>query len=122
MWASSRFTATRQEWGGPSGSWLSDFQGLIAAPNENWDVPTLLRDAGLRVWHFDHLLASQKFFDPYVLRHDESGFMDLSQGYEHYAKERKRAGSRLISQLERKGRKIGREVASPSFRVAHNRR
>ena len=101
--------------GRPLGLQVSDFQGLIAAPNENWDVPTLLRDAGLRVWHFDHLLASQESFDPYVLRHDESGFMDLSQGYEHYAKERKRAGSRLISQLERKARKIEREVGPLRF-------
>jgi CelD/BcsL family acetyltransferase involved in cellulose biosynthesis len=46
--------------GRPLGLRVSDYQGLIAAPNENWDVPTLLRDAGLRVWHFDHLLASQR--------------------------------------------------------------
>jgi CelD/BcsL family acetyltransferase involved in cellulose biosynthesis len=101
--------------GRPLGLRISDFQGLIAAGNESWDVPTLLRDAGLRVWHFDHLLASQRSFDPYVLRHDESGFMDLSQGYDDYADERKRAGSRLIPQLERKARKIEREVAPLRF-------
>jgi len=101
--------------GRPLGLLISDFQGLIAAPNENWDVPSLLRDAGLRVWHFDHLLASQGSFDPYVLRHAESCFMDLSLGYEHYATERKRAGSRLLSQLERKARKIEREVGPLRF-------
>ena len=101
--------------GRPLGLLVSDFQGIIAAPNTSWDVPTLLRDAGLQVWHFDHLLASQSFFSPYVLRHDESGFMDLSNGYDHYANERKQAGSRLISQLDRKARKIEREVGPLRF-------
>lgn len=101
--------------GRPIGLRISDFQGLIAEPNADWDVVSLLRDAGLRVWHFDHLLASQKCFDPFVLRHAESSFMDLSLGYDHYANERKRSGSRLLRQLERKARKIERELGPLRF-------
>lgn len=101
--------------GRPVGLRISDFQGLIAAPNADWDVLSLLSDAGLRVWHFDHLLASQTSFNPFVLRHAESSFMDLSQGYENYADERKRSGSKFLKQLERKARKIGREVGPLRF-------
>jgi CelD/BcsL family acetyltransferase involved in cellulose biosynthesis len=109
------FQRDRAGVGRPLGLRISDFQGLIAAPNADWDVRSLLREAGLRVWHFDHLLASQRSFDPFVLRHDESSFMDLSYGYDHYVNERKRAGSRFLSQLERKARKIEREIGPLRF-------
>jgi CelD/BcsL family acetyltransferase involved in cellulose biosynthesis len=101
--------------GRPLGLRISDFQGLIAAPDTEWDVLSLLRDAGLRVWHFDHLLAGQKSFDRFVLRRAESCYMDLSRGYAEYAKARKQAGSRFLSQLERKARKIERELGPLRF-------
>lgn len=101
--------------GRPLGLRVSDFQGLIAAPNTQWDIRALLRDAGLRVWHFNHLLASQNSFDDFVLRRTESPFLDLAQGYDSYAKARKKAGSNQLAQLERKARKIQREIGPLVF-------
>jgi CelD/BcsL family acetyltransferase involved in cellulose biosynthesis len=51
--------------GRPIGAGLSDCQGLVHTPDLEWDRRELLRGAGLNVWEFDHLLATQRPFAPY---------------------------------------------------------
>ncbi len=93
---------------------IHEFQGVIVRPEVSWDPAELLRSAGLRAWHFDHLPVSQTPLEPYLWRKEESVFMDLSEGYETYRATVKERGSSL-SQVERKGRKLAREVGPLRF-------
>ncbi len=85
-------------------------QGIIIRDDIEIDAVQLIRDCGLTTWQFDHLIASQRLFQPYHAFVEDSPFMDLSSGYDAYKKERRAAGSSLITQAERKGRKLAREV------------
>ena len=101
--------------GKPVGGPLSDYHGLIIEPGTEVNVRALLRACGLVVWDFNHLVASQKAFEPYRKATDESPYMDLSRGYESYVAERRDAGTREITEALRKRRKLEREVGPVRF-------
>jgi len=101
--------------GKPVGGALSDYHGVIIEPGIELNVRSLLRACGLVVWDFNHLVASQKVFEPYQRAADESPYMDLSRGYEAYAAERREAGTREITEALRKRRKLEREVGPVRF-------
>ncbi len=94
----------------PVGDRLSDYHGIVAAQGARFDARELLRACKLNVWTFDHLVASQLTFQPFFDVETESPIIDLSEGFEAYLDARKQAGSKRITQLQRKARKIGREV------------
>jgi CelD/BcsL family acetyltransferase involved in cellulose biosynthesis len=96
--------------GRPVGGALADFQGLIIDEDCEFSPLELIRGCGLRVWQFDHLLASQRQLRPFHESVDESPVMDLSNGFEEYASERRRAGSEQIKKLGTLRRKLEREV------------
>lgn len=66
--------------GGPVGSWLSDFHGVVAVDPGAYDAREMLRACGLRAWEFTHLPASQTDFEPYRFREEMSPYLDLSDG------------------------------------------
>jgi CelD/BcsL family acetyltransferase involved in cellulose biosynthesis/glycosyltransferase involved in cell wall biosynthesis len=101
--------------GGPVGGRLCDFQGVVARPGLAWRADELVRACGLLAWDFDHLVASQGAFVPYHYATAGSAFMDLSKGFEAYADERRRTGSRLLRQTQRLALKLGREVGPVRF-------
>jgi CelD/BcsL family acetyltransferase involved in cellulose biosynthesis len=94
----------------PVGDRLSDYHGVIAAPDARLDARRLLRACNLTVWPFDHALASQTMFEPFAEVRTESPIVDLRGGFEAYVDARKIAGSNRIAQLQRKARKLDREV------------
>jgi len=94
---------------------LSDFHGLIIKKGVALDAKTLMRNSGLSTWHFDHLVTSQKPFQPYHTRVEDSAYMDLREGYEVYKNQRRQAGSSTILQGMRKSRKIAREIGPLRF-------
>lgn len=96
---------------------LSDINGIIVDKNVDWNVEELVRSCGLVAWHFDHLLAEQKPFQPYHFTVEDSPYMDLSNGYDSYQNQRRQAGSFLIKQAERKARKIAKEVGPLHFEM-----
>lgn len=99
-------------------SWrMSDMHGIVAGKGVDWNAEELIREAGLLAWHFDHLVASQKPFQPYHYSVEESPYIDLREGYEVYRKERRQAGSSLIMQAFRKSRKIAREIGPLRFEM-----
>ena len=106
--------------GGPVGGALSDFHGAIVPPDLKWDAATVVRQCGLRVWNFDHLIASQAEFHPFRFGQSKSAYIELSQGFEAYRQERRAAGSNRIKQMLRKGRKLARDVGPLRF-VPHSR-
>ena len=62
------FPHQRAAWGrgSPVGGALSDYHGVIAAPQAEWSVVELMRAARLSVWAFDHLVDPAGRFAPYV--------------------------------------------------------
>jgi len=96
--------------GGPVGGMLSDYQAVIIKSDVEWDASYLIRECGLAVWDFDHLISSQKPFDPFHQRHSHSPTIDISDGFEAYCLERKQSGAKRISQFLRKSRKIEKEI------------
>ncbi len=100
------------------GGRLSEFHGVIIKPGVQWCPKQLIREAGLCAYHFDHLPSSQAAFKPYSYGETDSSFMDLTGGYEAYRVAIKNKGTSL-SQIERKSRKICREVGPLNF-VLHS--
>jgi len=101
--------------GRPVGSGLSDYQGVIAHEDTTFDVHDLLRASRLGLWSFDHLIANQAPFARYHRVKAVSPALDLSGGYAAYRKRLKEAGRSRIAQLERKARKLGRDVGPLRF-------
>lgn len=96
--------------GRPVGWRISDFQGAVVDKNVKWDAKDLIQKSRLSSWNFDHLLVSQTPFLPFHRYMEDSPYMNLKNGYDAYAQERRQSGSSLISQAIRKSRKIAREV------------
>ena len=87
--------------GKPIGGPLSDYQGVIGNTEAKWDGADLVRKCGLSIYDFDHMLAVQVGFAPYHEAQTQSPTMDLSQGFEAFAKARRLANSRVIKNNKR---------------------
>jgi CelD/BcsL family acetyltransferase involved in cellulose biosynthesis len=101
--------------GRPVGAGLSDHHGVVAAPDAAWDARDLLRACRLAFWEFDHLVAEQAPFSGFHRRLAASPALDLSGGFAAWRKAKLDAGSGRITQLERKARKLEREVGPLHF-------
>ncbi|MGH4022955.1 MAG: GNAT family N-acetyltransferase [Pseudonocardiaceae bacterium] len=99
--------------GAPIAAGLTDCQGLIHAPDADWDPQQLLRACRLAVWEFDHLVDGQKPFEPYQVCRAASPIMDLSGGYEAYLAPLRRWSR--IRDLPRRHRRLAREVGEVRF-------
>lgn len=93
---------------------LSEFHGVIDEQGAAWNPEQLLDGCRLNSWHFDHLPVSQATFRPRIWGEANSPFMDLRDGFDAYRK-RMRAGGSSLSQVERKARKMAREIAPLRF-------
>ena len=93
---------------------LSEFHGVVARPEARWSPEELLRATGLKSWHFDHLPVSQAAFASHVWGTTASPCMNLADGYAAWRQEVRKSGSTL-SQVERKGRKLERELGPLRF-------
>jgi len=115
--AAGFFPHLRTRWGTgrPVGGPLSDFHGVIARPDCEWQLDGLMRAARLSVWTFDHLVGGDRQFAPYVTGGAASPQIDLTGGYESYARERRASGSEYIPKTEGLARKLAREVGELRF-------
>ena len=89
---------------------LNGCQGLVHAPGADWDARALLRACGISAWQFDHMLVDQKPFERYHAAVIPAAFADFSDGFAAYYASLKRAAPAFCSELERKARKLAREV------------
>jgi CelD/BcsL family acetyltransferase involved in cellulose biosynthesis len=109
------FERGRGNVGYPVGRSFSDFQAVIAEPETPWDGDELLRGCGLSAWCFDHFLAEQAPLVPFHWSTAPSPYVDLSQGFESYRAERKRAGSKEVEKCIYEGRKAERRAGPVRF-------
>lgn len=93
---------------------LSDYHGVIARPDLEFDAGWLVRKCGLAAWDFDHLVA-QPALDRFVTSREESPYLDLSAGYDEYCAKRRAAGSDVVAKTNQKARKLAREVGPLTF-------
>jgi CelD/BcsL family acetyltransferase involved in cellulose biosynthesis len=101
--------------GTPVGGRLSDFHGVIARRDLQYDAMELIRACRLSTWDFHNLIASQEAFSRHHCHVMPSPYMDLSEGFDaFYAKQRK-TGSALIPEKRRRERKMIREVGPVTF-------
>jgi CelD/BcsL family acetyltransferase involved in cellulose biosynthesis len=102
------FQRERRVVGRPAAYRMSDYQAALLSPEAVIDASWLLRRCGLSVWHFDHLITSQRCFAAGHFLFEGSPYIDLSQGIDAYRLITSRS-SRWKSTL-RKGRNLEREV------------
>jgi len=98
--------------GAPAGGILSDHHGMVCAPGTPWEWRALLKATGLAYWQFDHLPWEQA--PPGQAQRADSPGLDLSQGYAAWKAGRVKA-SRRVEELDRKARKMAREVGPLRF-------
>jgi CelD/BcsL family acetyltransferase involved in cellulose biosynthesis len=105
----------------PVGAGISDRQGLVHVPGLEWDPVDLLRRCKLDVWEFDHLLSAQIPSVQGTARRQASGecaflvqrsspIIDVSRGYEEYAREQRCRSRRTFRSTLYKERKLGRDL------------
>lgn len=101
--------------GRPVGYRLNDYQAAVLAPgvDASIDAGWLLRQCGLRVWHFDHLLPSQRCFAAGHFSYEDSPYIDLSQGLQACLEGI--TGPSRLNTLRRKARRMEREVGPLRF-------
>jgi CelD/BcsL family acetyltransferase involved in cellulose biosynthesis len=111
------FQRGRMSLGKPVGGPVSDFHGVIAAPDTNWDVPELLRACSLTAFEFDHLLASQAPFRPFHFDRDVSHCVRLHDGFDGYAAHLRDQKSQLLKKHAQAIRRFEREYGVLRFEV-----
>jgi CelD/BcsL family acetyltransferase involved in cellulose biosynthesis len=105
----SRFLGTAIGFG------INDCQALVHVPGWQWDARELIRGCGLPVWEFDHLIVEQAPFAPHHTLQVGSSIMNVSNGFDAYLAERNNANSGLMKDLNRRIRKLGRDVGEVRF-------
>ena len=98
--------------GEPAGGIISDYQALICAPSFSCDPAELIRACRLKAWTFDHLLASQSWFEPFRTKTDLSPIINVSQGFEAYA-----SSCPATRSAQRMSRRLARELGPLSMLV-----
>ncbi len=96
----------------PVGLTLSDYQGIIARHNASWNAQQFLQDCCLRAWHFNRALACQPAFRANQWFLSDATYIDLSSGYQVYARYQQSRGHHTLARLHQKVRKLQREVGT----------
>jgi CelD/BcsL family acetyltransferase involved in cellulose biosynthesis len=92
---------------GPVGGKLTDYQGIVAAPEAAISCAHVMRGCRLSGYHFNHLAPGQPWFAGGVQSEHDSPCLDIRGGLEGYLP---RAKSRQLDGWLRKRRKLAREV------------
>jgi CelD/BcsL family acetyltransferase involved in cellulose biosynthesis len=101
--------------GGPVGSRLCDVAGAFVKPGVQWSPEALVSGAGLRTLRLPGVPSSMTAFQRFQRGGVAAPVLDLSDGFEAYRQQRIDSGSSMISQIERKGRGLTRDVGPWRF-------
>jgi len=98
-----------------AGGAMSDYEGLVGDPGPGFDPAALVRALGVSRYDFSHVPADQQAFVPHARGQALSWIVDLPDGYESYAAQRRAAGVSALKEIDRKRRKVEREIGETSF-------
>ena len=114
------FQIHRRGVGRPVGHKLSDYHGPLVDPALDWNASELLELSGLRMYTFDHLIADQPGFEPFIVDRAVSPFLDLSSGFDSYKNAARAAGLGGPKDADLQRRRLKRQAGSVRF-VADDR-
>lgn len=104
------YERSRFDIGVPVGRRLCDLSGAVADPDVEWDPGELTKSARLRMLRLRHVPsppeAARAALDDFV----DAPFIDLGDGFDAWRKENLDSGSRFLKQIDRRGRKIERQM------------
>lgn len=104
--------------GKPIGGPVSDYHGVIAARDAELNALDLLSACGLYIYDFNHMLAAQSTFQPFLHATAISPYLDLSRGYDAYVSERQRQGSTVVNtRMATKWRTLERDLGPLRFEL-----
>ena len=109
------FQRKSQHRGVPVGGIVSDYHGLICRAGFRCDPGALLQGCELVGWDFDRLVPSQRGLASYCRLSEPSAQIDLSDGFDAYARERQRAGTYQLRYCEYMARRLERELGPLQF-------
>lgn len=99
----------------PAGAPMEDYQGLVAASGLVIDPRSLLKPLGVHRLDFTHMRADQPAFAAHLRAREVSYVIDAANGYDAYQAERREAGSGIIKDIDKRRRKVEREVGPVTF-------
>jgi len=98
-----------------AGGAMCDYEGLVGDPGTGFDPRLLPRALGVGRYDFSHIPDATKSFAGFSRGRDVSWIVDLPDGYQAYAAQRRAAGVSALKELDRKRRKAERELGAPIF-------
>ncbi len=107
--------------GKPIGGPISDYQGVVAAPDFDLRGEDLLRACALNAYDFNHAPANQSALYPGAIHNSRSPYIDLSEGFDAYIDARLRHSRKNLKDLDRRRRKIEREIGPLQFNYSDDR-
>ncbi len=99
----------------PVGAPLSDYQGLVAAPDLEVSAREIVAALGVQRLDFCHMLDATGPFQGFSHGESLSQVADIGASYEAYAAERRAAGVGLLKDCDKKRRKAERELGEVVF-------
>jgi CelD/BcsL family acetyltransferase involved in cellulose biosynthesis len=98
-----------------AGGAMSDYEGLVGDPGPRFDVTKLVRALGVARYDFSHVPAEQSAFVSYARGGSVSWVVDLPEGYAAYAARRRADGVSALKEIDRKRRKVERDIGETVF-------
>ncbi|AQZ69356.1 unnamed protein product [[Actinomadura] parvosata subsp. kistnae] len=95
--------------GKPVAAGLTDAQGLVHLKDARIDPLWLLKECGLAVYEFDHLVSGQPLLHARHERHP-SPIIDLRNGWHHYTESLRRNSGKTYKTTLAKSRKLQRDA------------
>ncbi|CAN5119266.1 GNAT family N-acetyltransferase [soil metagenome] len=99
----------------PAGAPMCDYQGIVAEPGVTVESRALLDALGVARLDFSHMLEGQDCFSSHIRGFAPSYLIEMPEGYETYAEAKKASGSGIIKDLDKRRRKVEREIGPCVF-------
>lgn len=98
----------------PAGAPMADYRAIAGEPGLVMDPLALVRALGVARFDFSQILKGQSAFAPYMRGAETSWIVDVSGGYHAYEAAIRERGS-VLKDIDRKRRKIEREIGACQF-------
>lgn len=100
------------------GTRMTDATGVVHRPGFGWDARELIAACGLRYWEMTDLIEEQIPPTARFVVREGSPVIDFAAGYHAYLDELRSRSKQTVQSIQRKQRKLAREVGELRFEVA----